>query len=242
MQIADPKWKYRDFFDEIDAMVPPWRPPATLGDVTTSRSDGPMIYPENAASQRTMNSLVYAPYAVPEQDIGAGDPLYPGKSGHWTTEFSMPFVLYIRAMDPAGKIDTLQIKTCQNPNDDTTGYDQRIIAQKRRQGWLMCERSTTAQAYGITFDTEGKSDAQYGEYLRSEWLRRRRARALFDEREREKMHSDADKQIIAQSKKQTEILEAQGEMTRAMVAEMVSTLIPEITKAVLAGVQGQVKR
>jgi hypothetical protein len=196
-----------------------------------------MIYPETAASQRVMTSLVYAPYAVPEQGIDAGDALYPGRSGHWSCEFSMPFVMYIRAMDASGKLDTLQIKSCQNPNDDNTGYDQRIIARKRRDGWLICERSSTAQALGITFDTEGKSDQVYGEYLRGEWLRRRRARALHDEREREKMQTEAEKQMLAQQKKQTEILEQQGDMTRAMVAEMVNTLIPEITKAVIAGVQ-----
>lgn len=238
MQIAEPKWKYRDFFDEVDAMIPPWRPPNVMNDITTSNSESPMIYPENAPSQRMMHTLLYAPYAIPEQAIEAGQALTPGNSGHWTTEFSMPFVLYVRAMDPAGKIETLQIKSCQNPSDDKTGYDHKIIAQKRRQGWLICERATTAQALGITFDTNGLGDAQYGEYLRVEWLRRRRARALSDEREREKMQSDADKNMIAQQKKQTEILEQQGDMTRAMVAEMVSTLIPEITRAVMAGVAG----
>lgn len=242
MDIATPKWKFRSFFDEIDAMVPPWRPPATLGDMATSRSESPMIYSEHATSQRVFQTLVYAPYAVPEQGIEAGQPLTPGNSGHWSTDFSMPFVMYVRAMDPAGKIDTLQIKTCQNPSDDTTGYDQKIIATKRRQGWLICERIGTAQALGITFDTEGKNDEQYAEFLRSEWLRRRRARAAYDEAERAKMQSDADKQMVAQQKKQTEILEQQGDMTRAMVAEMVSTLIPEITKAVMAGVNAQTKR
>lgn len=242
MQIAEPKWKYRDFFDEIDAMVPPWQPPAVLSDIATSNSESPMIYPENAASQRIYNTLLYAPYGIPEQGIEPGQPLTAGNSGHWTTEFSMPFVLYVRAMDPAGKIDTLQIKSCQNPSDDRTGYDHKIIAQKRRQGWLICERSTTAQALGITFDTNGLGDHEYGEYLRKEWMRRRRHRALSDDREREKFQSEADKQVIAQQKKQTEILEQQGDMTRAMVAEMVSTLIPEITKAVMAGVTAQTKR
>jgi len=239
MQIAEPKWKHRDFFDEVDAMIPPWRPPVTLDVGATRNSESPMIYAETAPPQRMMNSLVYAPYAVPEQGIEAGDPLYPGRSGHWTTEFAMPFVMYIRAIDPSGKLDTLQIKCCQNPNDDSTGNDQRIIAKKRRDGWLIAERSSTAQALGITFDTEGKSDQQYGEYLRTEWLKRRRARARHDEHEREKMQTEAEKQMIAQQKKQTEILEQQGDMTRQMVAEMVSTLIPEITKAVIAGVQGK---
>lgn len=236
MQIADPKWKYREFFDEVDAMVPPWREPVTIGETS---KEGAMIYPENAASQRTMHTLMYAPYEVPESGIRAGDALTGLNSGPWTTEFTMPFVAYIRAMDPAGYIAPLQIKTCQNPLDDTTGYDQRIVAQKRRQGWLICERADTARALGVTFDTEGKSDREYGEYLRTEWLRRRRARARHDEQEQEKMQTSAERSLVEQQKKQTEILSQQGAATREMVAEMVSTLIPEITKAVIAGVQAK---
>lgn len=241
MEIATPQWKFRDFFDEVDAMVPAWRLPATLADTSTSRTDAPMIYPENASSQRVMHSLVYAPYASPDDGIDAGQPLTLGNSGPWTTEFSMPFALYVRAMDPAGSITTLAIKSCQNPNEDQTGYDQRIVTSKRKQGWLICERSPMLQALGLLIDF-GMPDAEYGEYLRAEWLRRRRARAAFDAREKAKMQTDAERAIVDQQKKQTEILSQQGDMTRAMVAEMVTTLIPEITKAVLSGVRGDADR
>lgn len=221
MEIADPKWIHRSFFDEIDSMVPPWEPSGYMALSDKNAGQGAVLYPISEPAQRTQVSLAY--------DIVTGEPL--------RVEFTMPFQKYLRAMDRAGNITPFTIKTCQIADEDTTGFDQSIVSRKVQAGWLICERNQP--------NVLGLQGEAYAEYLRKEWLRRRRAHAAAMEKQEQVVVSVAERRMIEEHKRQEEALARQAEMQAEMTQRLVGDMAPAIAQAVAAGLaqaQAQEKR
>ena len=195
------------------------------------------MYDAGEPADRVVRSLYYATIDEPERGISAGDPC--------VGEFTMPFQQYVRAMDPAGNICTLHIKGSRLPQDDqNTGFGAAQVAKKQLSGWLICERVSEARDHhGVVFNTNGKNEEEYGEYLRSEWIRRRKSRMAHDVREQAKLRTDAERHQIELMEKQNATLEKHVSMSRemssAMVTETVAALTPAIVQAVLAALQSQ---
>lgn len=78
--------------------------------------------------------------------------------------FVMPFQNYVRALDPAGNLLPLTVCTNRVDLDDGTGYKDRIISQKRRQGWWIAEPN---------MDHAGREADVYGRALFAEMAKRR---------------------------------------------------------------------
>lgn len=224
MQFVTPKWKHRDFFAEINAMVPEWVPTEATGGGKTG--GGVAMYDAGEPPDRLFRSTYYATIDEPERNVKAGDPC--------AGEFSMPFQEYVRAMDPAGNVVPLIIKGSRIPSDDNTGYGAQIVAKKRLMGWLICERVDDARKHDIVFDTNGKDEADYGEYLREEFIKRRKHRMAHDTRKQAELRTDAERHQIEMMEKQNAALEKHVSMSRDMVAETVAALVPAITQAVVA--------
>jgi hypothetical protein len=215
MDIAEPKWKHRTFYDEIDSMVPPWEPSVH---VTSHDGDqGAVLYPTSEPSQRVALALFY--------DNATGEP----RQG----EFTMPFQKYLRAMDHAGNIVPLTIKTCQIAAEDQTGFEQSIVARKVQAGWIVCERNWP-NAYGLQGET-------YAEFLRKEWLKRRRDHARRESAQERNFMSAAQKSAEEDRKLQGEALERHAEMSREMVADMVPAIAHAVAQG-LAAAQAAEKR
>lgn len=213
MQIAEPKWQHRSFFDEIDMMVPAFEPSSHM---TTNEGtgQGAVLYPTSEPSQRVSVATWY--------DNASGEPQ--------RVEFAMPFQQYLRAMDAAGNIQPLTIKTCQIASEDTTGFDQSIIARKVQAGWIICERNQP-NALGLVGE-------QYGEHIRKEWLRRRREHLKREQAQDRLFMSTAEKSAQEDRARADAALERQSDIQQRMVADMAGT----ITQAVVAGLAASEKR
>jgi hypothetical protein len=207
MQIAEPKWQHKSFFAEVDSFVPPWQPSNYMAMSDQNAGQGAVLYPTTEPSQRVIVGHAY--------DVVTGEPV--------RCEFAMPYQKYLRAMDGAGNIQPLIIKTCQIAEEDTTGFDQSIVSRKVQAGWLICERG---QPNMLGLDGEG-----YGEYLRKEWLLRRRRHAGLMEAQEHRTNQVAERRMLEERKLQEEALDRQAQMSRDMVADMV----PAIAAAVAQG-------
>ena len=212
--IAEPKWQHRSFFDEVDAMVPPWQSSVHVtayGD----NDQGAVLYPTSEPSQREIATLAY--------ENATGDPR--------RAEVTMPFQAYVRAMDRAGNIHPLTVKTCQIAAEDQTGFQQSIIARKVAAGWLICERDHLM--------ANGLKGEPYGEHLRAEWLRRRREHAARMLAQEDIYASRVKRDAEEERKLQGEALQQHAQLSRDLVRDMVSDMVPAIAEAVAKGLAAQ---
>jgi hypothetical protein len=198
---AEPKWQFRSFFEEVDAMCPRYIAPPVAE--INGQAGGAVMYAEGTPAQRMINSLCY--------DLKTGEAL--------RGEFSMPNQQYVRALDPNGHIMPLQIKTTQIAAEDGTGYHTKKVGEKLQQGWLILERNPAEYDLGFA-NVTGKAGEEYAEFCRDQWLARREKYTAGQARNEESFKSAALRAIEEQSARQGEMLERQLDVTRSMAKDI----------------------
>lgn len=179
-----------DPFVIVDRMLPPWQLHKTV----------------------TVGSAACTPY---DEDAGTRN----GRRDDGAI-FTMPYQRYVRAVDPAGFLCPLTTHTSRTPQDDTTGFEDKIKAVKRRKGWLIAERDEQAN---------GLMGRDYGEYVLREMLRRQRENA--------RKHVEGLKEFESQ---ETKAIERAMKDQRAMAGEQmgqVSALFADALAQVVARLQ-----
>jgi hypothetical protein len=209
---AEPKWQHRSFFDEVAAICPPFQhTPVTTGSGKGGAA-GSAMYEDGSPPQRVMMALAY--------DLHTGEPM--------DVEFTMPFQAYVPAMDPAGRIETLFIRTSQVAADDPSGsYAITQAARKIADGWLILVRDPKAYGLSVTND-RGWTGEDFAEYARAEFLRRREANAQKMARSEQDFKSQALKSLEEQSVRQTEMIAEMGEASRKMTEDVVKAIVPAL--------------
>ena len=210
LQAATPKWRHRSFFDEVDDLCPPFihAEVAAPTRVNGQSAQGAVMHAAGDDPQRRLASGAWS------YDIVTGEP-----SRH---EFAMPWVAYVRGMDPAGNIHPLNTVTCQTAAE-CEGFDNVHLARKVRAGWLICERNWP--------NTLGLSGEDWGEHLRAEFLRRRAEHFAREQASAEGLETRAEQQMRQMMKEQreqnSEIVRAQAEIS----AEAVKAILAAQTGA-----------
>lgn len=178
-----------DYFADVDKIVPPYRLP---GYQTHSLQGGAAF--ENSSGVR---------------EVAVG----PQKTQR------MPFIRYVRAVDPAGGIMPLSISTCRPSPEYPEGLDgfhmDRVLADKRRKGWLILERDEISPY-------AGKVGQPYCAWALAVAKKREAAHA-------KKMDEDAQTWMSAAQRKsiemQAEQNKAQNEMTASLVDKVIAAVI-----------------
>lgn len=204
---AEPKWRHRSFFDEVDAMIPPHVHPNVSE--LNGRPSGSVMYAETAPLQRTVQTLAY--------DLKTGEA--------FAGEFTMPHQQYVRGLDPNGHVHPLIVKTCQIASEDRTGYDVAKVAEKVRQGWLIIERHP--EHYNLTFtNLTGLTGEPYAEHCRKEYVERRERYTAKEARDEEAFKSKAVKAIEEQQVRQEQMIERQMQVTNVIAEKLVGSMAP----------------
>lgn len=191
----------KDYFAEIDRTVPAWIMGATV-DLTGKAMISDIE--KGANSLRTMN------VRLPNGSV---------------TEFTMPWQRYLRAIDPAGNLSCLTVTTCQKPDDDETGFEDKIKAIKKRAGWFIAERGE---------EYNGLLDQEYGAFVLALAKHRAAAHAEAQAEQEKTWATDMEKQFAAQSERQSDMLADVMEKQGIASNELISNLVTKLAEALAA--------
>ena len=186
----------RDYMNEVDAVTPAWVPPADIQ--RDARVPG--------AALHTRSNI--RPTMVRMAD------------GSLRT---IPAKRYVRAVDPQGNIHPLSISTVTpgpGPNDpfefadgfDRLGTETRVLAEKKRRGWLILEPSEMMN---------GLTGSEYICWALAVAADRRRRHAEYEAQERDNFMSQAARRAMEEQKKQAGVM-----------ADAVKGIGAEVAKAV----------
>lgn len=145
-----------------------------------------------------------------------------GKQHEWV----MPFQQYVPAVDPCGNICPLTVATCRNPEDDGTGFGDKIIAKKKRAGWFMINPEESFQ---------GLDGQEYAAFLCQLSADRKKAQAERDRLHTEEFMSGAEKAVRDQGKLLQQAVNDGASANRDVMTDMAKSIGAEIAKALKAG-------
>ena len=190
-----------DYFAKLQAQCPAWEPPKTVdfnGAACTMDFEDPT----------TRQVLV---------DVN-------GKQTEWV----MPFQQYVAAVDPRGNIIPLTVATCRNPEDDGTGFGDKIIAKKKRAGWFMINQEESFQ---------GLDGQEYAAFLCQLSADRKKAQADREAAFHEEFMSGAEKAVRDQGKLLQQAVNDGANANREVMTDLAKSIGSEIAKAIAKGVK-----
>lgn len=196
----------RDYFSELDAMYPPWaRPPTVKHDSAPGAALTMDSEPAGTREFRLANGAI----------------------------FVMPHQQYVRGVDPAGNIGHITVKTSRVPEDDETGFWDKILANKRRAGWLIAERDQ---------ELNGMVGQEYGAYVVAEMHRRRAAKAEQEKLDAEAYESQASRRAAESAQQMSDAVTAMATSQRSDMKELAKELATAIVQAQQVAAQQKAPR
>lgn len=185
----------KDYFRIIEQLLPSWLPVATQD--PTGRSIIADV-DKQASPMRLLNMR------------GPDGKIY---------EFNMPHQRYARAVDPAGNLVPLTVNTCQIPDDDNTGFEDKTKGIKRRSGWFIAEPDE---------EFNGLTGQEYGAFIFAVMKHRQALHAEKQANDARAFQSQAEKTAIELAQKHTDqinnVLDRQGQNSEKMIEDLVNRL------------------
>lgn len=199
----DVKYEYQpsvDYWQRIESQCPAWQPPNDLIEVEWKK--GAALTREDGNS-KTRSLVINVP-------------------GRGLVEWVMPYQAYVPAIDPAGNICPLTTVTCRNPEDDGTGFADKIRSIKKRSGWFIATREE---------EFAGLQDQEYAAFLCALSDQRKAAHAQREKEYAATQMSGAERAVREQAQQLTAAVQQGADANREAMIDVAKAIAAEVAKA-----------